>query len=382
VAGRASHLAFAAVVEGEVVGMEQGRLPRIGCVAVIAFQAEETRMDLGFGVTGDTASRCIAEFVFGVAALTGQVRVFSTERENLLVLEAVHAVVSIVALQAVRAVGRGVFGQKIDRRGLGGRGVLRVAGDAGLLVKFLGWAVVAGGARQGLVVVAGFVLDQVEAGFTVIEYQPLDLPRFPGDLAVAFGAVQAKHAGMLGWFGVAGGAVRFRAAVFVSFMAVRALNLGMFAVEGEGCQVVVKTIQGGLHGIKIAALVFGVAGGALFHPGHPAVRAAFLLELSAYLRVAILAEPRLFRLKRLVTEGAVVLKISMRAEFLQSDSWGTLSGYRTGVKYRSAGKPGSDTQTTQQKQRDGNGKAGDERGPFGSGLRVNFDYPFLRRISY
>lgn len=73
--------------------------------------------------------------------------------------------------------------------------------------------------------------------------------------------------------------------------------------------------------IKSAALVLAVARCTLVYVIQPSMQALLVLNLVGDLCMAIQTEHRLVLLQWLVTQAAVVLKISVRVVILQNYSW-------------------------------------------------------------
>jgi len=101
VAVLARHLPFTAVIQWEVVDTQQSRLPALNRMAVLAFQTKAAGVDLRLFMAARTIHRRTVEFLLRVAAFALQPGMFSFQWEEVRVLERMHAVYPVVALDAI-----------------------------------------------------------------------------------------------------------------------------------------------------------------------------------------------------------------------------------------------------------------------------------------
>jgi hypothetical protein len=99
-----------------------------------------------------------------------------------------------------------------------------------------------------------------------------------------------------------------------------ALDLVMFAGQGETGHIMVERFDGGSGGVKTAAIMLSVARGALVYIGEVAVQALFTLDLGGDVGVAIHTKHSLILLQGLMAKAAIIFKISVRFVGLQYNS--------------------------------------------------------------
>jgi hypothetical protein len=135
-------------------------------------------------MTARTLRRRAFLFQIRVAAFTFQVGMLAFQREESLMLERVHPVYPIVALQAIRAELRGVFGHESGV-------VIVVALDANLLIKRRRDGAMARRTGDRLALVIGGMFDQAKPIPRMVVKLALHLRGFPTFGGMAGGAVNA-----------------------------------------------------------------------------------------------------------------------------------------------------------------------------------------------
>ncbi len=190
-------------------------------------------MDVRLSVATRALLGGAAENLVSVAGRAAERGVLAIQREELNVLEAVHAVYPIVALQAVVAI-LGLVGAHESRC------VAPVTGHTGLSVKLLDVAAMTGIAVQRLALVILSMADQVENCLGVVEGFPIQGSRLPGIRCVAGFAVRAEYTLMDGWLGVAAYALGRRPLEVRIVVAARARDLEMLTSERESSLAVIE----------------------------------------------------------------------------------------------------------------------------------------------
>jgi len=106
--------------------------PGLGRMAVLALQAKETLVNGRLGVALDALRRCALENLIRMAGLASQWGVSAIQHEESSMVEVMHAVHPIVAVQA----GWPIFHQVLAHE-IGLANIFRMAIDTGLHVKTL-----------------------------------------------------------------------------------------------------------------------------------------------------------------------------------------------------------------------------------------------------
>jgi hypothetical protein len=188
-----------AMIEREVVRFEMSRSPGAGCVAVLAREAEETGVKLGFGVATHTFLWCACVYLIDMTSLAFDLGMPVLQRENRVVVEVAHPITTVVAPLACLP----VLGLMFEHKGG--------------TVLFSGMAVYAGICIKGdqaalmAVVTVDYIAFEVEpmthereSGMRLmIERLTLEDRRGPAAGRVAGFACALKHTVMHGGFGMA-----------------------------------------------------------------------------------------------------------------------------------------------------------------------------------
>ncbi len=173
-------------------------------MAILAFQAEEPGMDLWLSVACRTGSGRSAEFLASVAILASDLCVAPVQRKDQGMVETMHAIYSIMASQAIRAVFLRVLFHKAGR-------VLGMAVHARLGGKGLNARRVAASTRDRLSGVIPGMARQAERGsFFVREWRAIQNRRRPAGWGMAVAAGCLEYCKVDGRFGMAAGAFHRR----------------------------------------------------------------------------------------------------------------------------------------------------------------------------
>lgn len=219
------------VVEREGMAFEEGRAPGLSGVAVLALQAKETGVNLGFGVAGDAGGGRIYEGLC-MAVQAGKGGMNAIQGKEVGMVEVRHAVDAIMAIQTNRP--------KLLQVGLHEeRVVLVVAVQAGLGLELIEASRVTGGAAHGLAGVTLAVTSQAETGAgEVLESLPLPGHSLPVLRGMAFGAILAEQAQVQLGFGVATRTIGRKGKKIL-----RGLESSITGVAGGTSQVCMAAIQ-------------------------------------------------------------------------------------------------------------------------------------------
>jgi len=177
---------------------------------------------------------------------------------------------------------------------------------------------------------------------------------FPGIAAVASLAVGAKQAGMHSRLLVAGRTLRLGLVVAVVGVALVTRNLAVLACQDKAGHVMVKALNGFGGWVKAASLVLGMAAGALVNFLQAPVQALLALNLGGNIGMAVHTQHSLVILQRLVAQGAVIFKVSVRAVVLHDHSWQAFGADWTGRKTDPAKQPGNNSKCNNKYNRNGN----------------------------
>ena len=151
-------------------------------MAILANQPKDASMDLGLCVTFETFGRRAGEDLVGMAVAASQVGMPTIQDEEAGMIEVLHPVCAIMAVQASWAEVGGMFKHE-------GRVVLLVTLSTGSQVKSLQASRVAGDAGDGRSTVIELVLSEVETGIQgMIESHAIQDGGDPALRAVAAGA--------------------------------------------------------------------------------------------------------------------------------------------------------------------------------------------------
>lgn len=312
-AGLTGLLAFPAMVEGKDMRVKQSGLPCIRGVAVLAFDTHCAGMDLWILVAGGTFGGCAMKFLFHMTGLALQHSVCSGEGKHIFMFETLHAIYTVMTLQAVGAENRGVRVHE-------GLVFSSMASDAALWVHLVAAGGVAGGTGKRRVVKIQTVAVQGKSRSGMVEGFSAHGRREPALGGVAGRAVFGKKPGMDFRFLVARGALRHNGVEFAVAVALATIRLRMRAGQRKSRAVVIKVIECGFQRIEVAALVLTVAGCTGFGIDQAPVGAVALSDLVGNLGVAGQAPVRKIALERLVTQAALRFEIGMRLEPLDFDA--------------------------------------------------------------
>ncbi|HEY3344083.1 MAG TPA: hypothetical protein VGJ97_04105 [Anaerolineaceae bacterium] len=248
-----------------------------------------------------------------------------------------------MALQAARAVLLLVLGHE-------SRSVLGVAARTRRRIEGRGLAQMAAGTEDRLAVVAGGMARQGKGCEGMVENSALDDCRLPGIRGVAGGAVHAEHPGVFFRLGVTVRTGPRSGVVAVVAVAGSALRQRVLPEQREPGGGVIEARQSKRGRVEAAALVFGMAGGALAEIGQTAVYAGLGGHLGKDRLVAAHAQRRHLGLGRAVAFLAVCLEAGVGGKPLEGSSGQALGAQGAGVKPQTARPPDGNRQPGEEQQ--------------------------------
>jgi hypothetical protein len=324
--------AVASVVQREGMFPQGGGAPGLVSMAVFAARAKEPGVDRGVLVAGNALRRGPAELVVFVAVRALQIGVLSVQGKYHHVVETVQAVHPVMANQAVCAILLDVLIHK-------GRVVCAVATLARLWIEGQLLPGVAGSAQHGRLVVIHGVHVERELGGTVVKGHVINFGRAPIKSGVAGRAVGAEHSRVALWFLMAGYTVGLCAGERIRAVAVFTFQRAVFARQREIGKRVVERNQGRLRGVKIAAFMFLVAGGAGARLFETPVKPIALRYLGVDVLMAVQALASLVGLEWGVAEAALRFEFGVGMESSQHDPGCFFSADLTRIKDQTTSKP-------------------------------------------
>jgi hypothetical protein len=181
--------AMASMVQGKCVHLHPRWRPGLGGMAVMALQAKEAFVNDRLGVTFDTLDRDLFKYFVRMTGLTGQRSMRSIQNKEIGMVEIVHAVGSIMAVQAGRSKFRQVLPHE-NRLAM----IFRMAIHTNLHVEILHprWMTVFTGHHQSIEIPG--MARQAEMGCNrMVKRFPIQAGRRPSRSAVAVGTVLVEY---------------------------------------------------------------------------------------------------------------------------------------------------------------------------------------------
>jgi hypothetical protein len=242
-AGFAADVSLAPVIERELVCPQVSGEPGLGGMASPACQAEETCVDLWLGMAPRAVAGRAGKGVIGVAIQAFEFRMPAIQQEDIGVIEGLHAIDPIVAVQASLA---HLIAMLLHKAGI----VFTMTADAGFGREALNFGWVASEAGK---IFAGEILrmaSQAKYGILfMFKRLSVQVGRSPTTGGMALAAIVMKSVRMKSGLRMAGNAIwrnlkkgpaglngRLRPGV-----ALEAICTGMLTVQGKRCSGVIET---------------------------------------------------------------------------------------------------------------------------------------------